>query len=334
MNVLVSTTHGFNIGDDLIRHGCQFILESLLGRHLNWFFWNRNPDLDSKSAFASNAVSAERLAASKGWDLVVIAGTPEWSGTRIRLLMEYLDVSATNIPVLFIGIGSAWAGQKADKITATIMRRQNSLTIVRNARLQQMLAEQNINAEYLPCPAFFCADYFGLTATPVSGQNLLTFQTCRDALYQSVPEARLNNALEAASRHNWQLVAHYAAEGMEAMQRNLPVRYAATAYDLVRIYATGRALVSTRLHGAVAGLSCGVPSIALGPDDFRISDAAAAYGDVLPVMNTLAAVDFASSFSNEEIRQRAKAILRFKADTRERYQTVLQPWLEKVMPAP
>ncbi len=333
LNVLVSTTHGFNIGDDLIRHGCQFIIESFVGKWVNWFFWNRNPDLDSKLAFASNAVSAERLAASKGWDLVVIAGTPEWSGARVRHLMEYLDSSAKDVPVLFIGIGSAWDGQKADEPTTAIMRRPKSMTIVRNARLQHMLAGQDIKAEHLPCPALFCADYLGTSSMPPSGVNLLTFQTCRDALYQAVPEARLNNALEAASGHNWNLVAHYAAEGLEAMRRNLPVRYAATAPDLIRIYATARVIVSTRLHGAIAALSCGVPSIALGPDDFRISDAAAAYGDILPVMNTLAAVEFASSFSDDEVLRRARDISSFKATTWAAYERALRPWLVKITPA-
>jgi len=277
--------------------------------------------------------SAERLAASKGWDFVVIAGTPEWSGVRVRHLMQYLDSSARDVPVLFVGIGSAWDGQKADEVTASIMRRSKSMTIVRNARLEHMLAEQGIKAENLPCPALFCADYFGTFSRPLSGVNLLTFQTCRDALYQAVPEARLNNALEAASRHNWQLVAHYAAEGLEAMRRNLPVLYAATAPVLIRVYAKARVLVSTRLHGAIAGLSCGVPSIALGPDDFRISDAAAAYGDVLPVMNTLAAVEFASSFSDDELRRRARDISSFKAATWTAYERTLRPWLAKITPA-
>lgn len=206
--MLVSTTHGFNIGDDVIRHGCQFLIESLLGKRVNWFFWNRNPDLDSKHRFATNAVSPERLAGSRGWDLVVMAGTPEWAGKRMRHLMEYLHSIAKDVPTVFLGIGSAWAGQKADQPTATIMRRPNSMIVVRNANLQQMLAGQDVLAEHLPCPAFFCADYLGITATPGSGTNLLTFQTCRDAPYQSVPEARLNNALEAASRYGWHLVAH------------------------------------------------------------------------------------------------------------------------------
>jgi hypothetical protein len=210
------------------------------------------------------------------------------------------------------------------------MRRSNSLVVVRNSNLQQMLAKQDITTDHLPCPAFFCADSFGLSATPTSGINLLTFQTCRDAPYQGVPEARLNNALEAASRYGWQLVAHYEAEGLEAMRRNLPLRYAATTPDLLRIYATGKAVVSTRLHGAIAGLSCGVPSIALGPDDFRISDAAAAYGDVLPVMNTLPAVELASAFSGDDLRQRAAAIARLKAATLTRYQALLLPWLSEL----
>ena len=241
--------------------------------------------------------------------------------------MEYLNSIAKDVPTVFLGIGSAWAGQKADQPTATIMRRPNSMIVVRNANLQQMLAGQDVLTEHLPCPAFFCADYLGITATPSSGTNLLTFQTCRDAPYQSVPEARLNNALEAASRYGWHLVAHYASEGLEAMRRNLPLRYAATTPDLLRIYATGRAVVSTRLHGAIAGLSCGVPSIALGPDDFRIADAAAAYGDVLPVMNTLPAVELASAFSDDDLLTRAKAISRLKATTLARYQALLLPWL-------
>jgi|GEM_PF-2244353 len=245
----------------------------------------------------------------------------------MKHLMEYLNSTARDVPVLFLGIGSAWAGQKADQATATIMRRSSSLVVVRNATLQQMLAKQDITAEHLPCAAFFCADYYGITADPLSGIHLLTFQTCRDAPYQGVPEARLNKTLEAASKFGWHLVAHYASEGLEAMRRNLPLHYAATTPDLLHIYAAGRTVVSTRLHGAIAGLSCGVPSIALGPDDFRISDAAAAYGDVLPVMNTLPAVELASSFTDDELRKKIKAIARLKADTLARYQALLSPWL-------
>ena len=82
-----------------------------------------------------------------------------------------------------------------------------------------------------------------------------------------------------------------------------------------------------RLHGAIAGLSCGVPSIVLGPDNFRISDAAAAYGDALPVMNTLPAVELASRFSDDDLRTRAEAISQLKATTLARYQALLLPWL-------
>jgi hypothetical protein len=329
LNILVSTTHGFNLGDDLIRHGCQFLVEEVLGRWHNWFQWNRNPDLDRRNNFATNAISSKRLASGVVWDLVVFAGTPEWCGPRVSALTEFLLTKSVNTPVIFLGIGSAAAHEKADSRTAELMRQARTLVVTRNPSLQRQLQSQNISVEPLPCPALFSADQLGISLQSQRRYNLLTFQTYRDAIYQEVPEQRLLNCLQAAQQSGWQLVAHYVAEALEVLRRGLSVRYAGTSLELLQVYSTGRAVASTRLHGGIAALSCCVPAVLIGPDEHRLSNAALMFGEHLPVMTTHDATTSIEQWTAEELKRRTKVLSKFKDETMNRYTKVLRVFLTK-----
>jgi hypothetical protein len=324
LNILVSTTHGFNLGDDFIRLGCQYLLESILGSGQNWFFWNRNPDLDGKTQVATNAVSEARLDRGTNWDLVVFAGTPEWCGPRVRALTEHLLRNKNIPPVIYLGIGSSAAHEGADASALALMHRPQTLVIVRNPSLRKKLKTQGIEAELLPCPAFFSADQLEVAPAPDRILNLLTFQTHRDALYQEVPTQRFDNCMKVAQRPSWQLVAHYVSEAMDAAARGLPVRYAASPLDLMRIYASGRAVASTRLHGSIAALSCGVPAILIGPDEHRLTNAAQVFGSSLPVMTTQQATGTIENWPADQIIFRQQEVAQFKSHAKKRYQQLLR----------
>jgi hypothetical protein len=91
------------------------------------------------------------------------------------------------------------------------------------------------------------------------------------------------------------------------------------------------AVVSTRLHGAIAGLACQVPSILLAPEHaFRLRSARNLFGDLLPCLDVEEALDRAAHWAGtEDWLRRSRAIQQFKIATLQRYCRLLQPFLQE-----
>ena len=300
-NVIISTTHGFNVGDDFVRHGCQYLLSRITTEPINYFFWNRNPDLDNKDSFHSNSLSNHRLIRSSNWDLIVFAGTPEWTGHRLYNLNKFI-LNNTEIPILFLGIGNNSPYDAIDDDTSRILKQSRTFAIARNNSLGQRL-----NCTVLPCPALYVADYFSIK-NKEQKNKLFNFQVDKNAMYQSIPIERLNNILHYTKDKEFTFITHYVEEALFALNNNLNFVYSPIVYDLISSYATGGSIISTRLHGGIAGLSCEVPSIVLGEHDHRIHDTAKVFGNLLPVTSVKNAMDMVETFDTRTIKLSIKQL--------------------------
>lgn len=159
MNILLSTTTGWNIGDEFIRYGVKFLLEQKY-QNITYIYYDRNPDYfvdypgnwEMGSGHFSN-----RMNNNIQWDIidmVVLAGSPEFLHGPLTPIYEGLQKNP-HIPLLCIGVGYSnpviAALTDAEK---EVLSRDSTVIIARQPGLE--LPKKPI---VLPCPALFCHDY-------------------------------------------------------------------------------------------------------------------------------------------------------------------------------
>ena len=273
LNILVSTTNGWNPGDDFIREGVQNLIQNVIGE-CNWFFYNRNPDLD---ASRSNPVSLHigHKNIQLPWDLIIFAGTPEWDSWRTKPIIEHL-LTQPDTPVMFLGIGSCNPNEKPNDLILSLMKRDQCLVVCRNHQLNKTLVDLGVKSVALPCPALFCSPKKN---TKKNGK-ILVFQDAKSP-HNSVPIS--SDFLQSAVLDGWSLVCHAYSEAIFAMQNNLPFMIG-SYHDLITTFSSAEIVVSTRLHGAIAANSSGTPSILTSSvKNYRISTCANLLG--IPEIN-------------------------------------------------
>ena len=298
MNICVSSTINWNPGDEFIRYGVLYLLKKILGQEHNYFIWNRNPDFfkqgwkdDSlKTNFWSNSLQEKDL---PFMDLFVLAGTPEWIGNPT--LPIYQEVQRTKKPFLLLGVGS---GRPLDQLTPLeneVLQNSTTLVCVRSAGLAQELKEKNIHAYTLPCPSLFCHSMDNQKGA-LTGKIGFLLQSS-SLLNQQSDLRFVQEFWKIAPNPHYELMASYIDEVRENYKQGLACSFSFEPRDYFDMYKKCDWLVTTRLHGALSSLSCGVPAVLLADEaNVRIQSTAALYKDILPVANSLQqALDFINS---------------------------------------
>lgn len=319
-NILVSTTSGWNPGDDFIREGIRRITESVLGCEANWFIHNRNPDMDGvRVEPASNHVGSSHL--DMPWGLVVFAGTPEWDSWRTQPVLEHL-ARTPELPVMFFGIGSANLGERPGSLALEVMRSARTLVICRNIDLNQTLTDLGVTSRVLPCPGFLCQE-----ATNQQKQGkLLVFQDSVSS-HVKTTEPFERTMLEATER-GWTLVCHARQESFRAMQKKIPFIYDNDYHRLMKLLASSEMVVSTRLHGAIAAASSLTPSIITGSsNNFRVTAAAAPLGMTM-INDPKEAIQTAEYWLTSGLAHQEKnRLASLRSETESAYREVLRQFL-------
>ena len=242
MNVLISTTTNWNPGDDFIRMGVKNLLNPILKKP-NWIHYDRNPD--NMVDYPSN----QRLRKEVAWDrtdLVVLAGSPEFLHEPLVLIYEGL-ATRPHIPLWAIGVGygeSEWVVPLTDH-EITVLGRPDTVIITRQMELSgrlEAILERKIHT--LPCPAILCS-------------NLITYKTSRKSLYISqgiVPDSEYDVAFCTQD--------DVCCEGF----------YSSDPVDLLNHISKYDTVVSQRLHGGLAAISCGA-HVTFQNDSFRATEA-------------------------------------------------------------
>lgn len=285
MNILVSTTQGHNPGDEIIWLGVRRLIEACYGTDNQYFFYNRNPDLQAgdqrqqRSGLVGNYMTQGSLL--KHMDMVVLAGSPEWYGGPMEALYQAIETYAPDIPLLALGIGLGSEWGSLTKLDQRVLARTKTKVVTRSFETVYMLSREGIPSRGLVCPALFA------------------FEPAREAL------ADKTLLILQKPGHGWHEVRHDLYDGTSAIKDHPDVLclhmkefeyfsdlgykplYSPDPETFSRVVSQYSKVISTRLHGAIGALSLGIPAVVVANGDFRIETCASMFGSALPVARSV-----------------------------------------------
>lgn len=234
MNILVSTTRDWNLGDEFIWMGVKRLLSNIFPGHVNYFFYNRNPDLFPYRHLHGNYLTH----VPEFIDLVVLAGTPEFYEEKMRGLYE----SVGDRPIWAIGIG--WGDEKLvpNEMELEFIKRNDFKIIARSEETRKIIPKP---IDVLPCPALLCSDIMPKTKKSCFvGQIGFNKTDEKDVIVYCIPDF-----LEA--KH---------------------ARYITETEDLINELGQYETVYTNRLHAGFATIATGGKAIFM-KNDFRIDTA-------------------------------------------------------------
>lgn len=343
MNILVSSTRQWNPGDEFIRKGVERLVQSILGPDHNWLLWNRNPDLfmnrwtdaRMRTDFLTNSLREPPLDLV---DLVIFAGTPEWLGPPVERIYRGL-LTQPEIPMLVLGGGAGSVMPRLAPHEIEVLDRTNVFISTRSADLARCLNAQlsTPKAVPLPCPAFYSATNPG---TQFDRQRIGVIAQSSGTVNQAIGEELVQDLISALRNiqtgKNLDIVSFYIDEHMRFSRLGLghPCVYSYDPEFLLAQLSSYSTIISTRLHGAIAGLSAGVPSILLAEtNNTRLRSVQQLFGSLLPIMTAPEAFEAASRVTPEEARRRSQEILSFRADAFQRLVHLVGEFLLQTLPS-
>jgi len=292
MNILLSTTTGWNIGDDFIRFGCQYLLEKYFQKTPTYIYYDRNPDFFTPGIWqmGSNHKS-NRMMNPINWkiiDLVVLAGSPEFLHGPLKPLYEGL-MDNPHIPMIALGVG--YSLPKLSPLTKeelTVLKRPNVKISTRQEslkdQLQNVLQRNDIVA--LPCPALFCTDY-KLEYTTKEKDTGVIVQA--PGGFQAIDESLANKLLNIPGNK----LCHYIKEYEWLQEKNIQAFYNPEPEEFLKEIAKYKTIHSSRLHGCIAALSNYAHVIPhYSEDNFRIIEGLKMYENVLGCSDPQKIIDF------------------------------------------
>jgi hypothetical protein len=360
--VLFSTTRMWNPGDELILAGVRRLLEAVIGP-FNTVIYNRNPSLHalrmqfdkltdvSLEGHNAKANLYQVLAPHLGhydnsWhggmslatiDLVVFAGTPEWMGEMVSPLTDRLVDSS--VPVIYLGVG-AFEGTRNLSFEALppndrhVLERARLIT-VRDPDCANTLS--SVKTHHLPCPALFSAP--AATRRNNMEKVAVSLQGSGAGNGQRIDESVLDLGVsiyhKLAARYATTLVLHYAEElddVIAARGIDGPFVYSSDANELLELYNQFDITVTTRIHGAGACASLGVPSVLLahsarsGTVDGFLSE------QLDPT--TVTADGALAHIEALDVAARSARLVAHREETWNRYLALLTPVLSDLAPTP
>lgn len=280
INVLISSTLNWNDGDDWIRMGCENVLQSVfsnLNLVANPIIFNRNPDLMTgpyyPSGFRGNLLGDYLNEPKDKIDLVVAAGSPEWSGPAHKALHKF--IFDNKIPYLMMGIGTVAKSIPLTPLDTEVFAMPTTYIYTRSKEAAEFI-NQTIGlekAEYLGCPAVFCT----------------MGEIQKDAAVVQVPQTsyshqRVPAHILSGLRRDIPMIVetvdelmHYKAIGFK------DVRYSYDPRKILELIGRYKKVVTTRLHAAIAAIATGGSAVLVADNDFRIKTAAEIFQ--IPIVN-------------------------------------------------
>lgn len=241
MNILVSTTRDWNLGDEVIWIGVKKLLDKVLPGS-NYFFYNRNPDLFSYRKVHGNYLTT----VADFIDIIVLAGTPEF----FELKMERLYETAGTRTIWAIGIAYGAAHIIPDEKETEIFKKSNFMVIARSEITREIIHKP---IEVLPCPSLLCSPPVSKTKKSCFVGNVeYNFTGEKDVICYTIPD------FEKAKKLN--------------------ARYITEAQDLISAVAPYETVYTDRLHGGFAAIATG-SSVVFQKKDFRIDSAVETWGN-------------------------------------------------------
>lgn len=334
LHILVNSTRQWNPGDEFIDIGVRRILARYFNNDDSWHLWNRNPDLSIHPTdnwdFRENLLSNNVTSLLRSLvDVVVFSGSPEWLGPRCDPIYDFLDRNR-DIPLLLIGVGSSDLKFEVRDVAKRVLSRENTLILTRGRELALYVnrALGFNKATWLPCPAVLSSDDMGEN---VQNKRLAAILQVPMGP-QSIPSTHFDQVRRAldSCENEIDIIAFHEKE-CEFLASSFPdrrLRYSEKAETYISWFRQYGGVVSTRLHGALAAVSCGVWSCILQRHDFRVNSTA----ELIPIVNLLdpilafqAAV---SAITQNSVQERSK-ISSFKHQAVSDYKAIVHPFMTR-----
>lgn len=246
MNVVISTTFGWNIGDQIILAGVKRLLglawnpaENLW--RMRYVHHDRNPVKLPSGGEESHA------AIRSGWaDALVIAGSPGWTLECDEVYRAALDMG---VPIYLIGIGTGTNGNHlAEQVSEhpNIARALSAAKVVicRDEIARDVAAMHAQSVELLPCPAVANGLWGGIGWAS---------------------EGRV--ALGEYYAGPWCMSTGVAHQTSDLERSGGRAFYSSSVADYLAIYMGAQDVVSSRLHASILRLAFGLPVANLWPAD-------------------------------------------------------------------
>jgi ADP-heptose:LPS heptosyltransferase/GT2 family glycosyltransferase len=326
LNVLISSTRQWNPGDEFILFGVQNLLTEVIKNPINWVLYDRNPDLFiggydyavQMDKFWTNAYCQNDYS---GFDIAVIAGTSEWFGRPLekfyRLVREY------KIPLIVIGAG--YYSDSPINFTEDELYCLSELAqiiTVRDSYASKALDRISVKHSLLPCPALFAASEHHC---PNQIQKVGFILQANNTLNQRIPLQLTEAGYEAAIKLQntglkVDMVTLYTDEFVAFSKRqSLPVRYSYDSNHIINMLKEYDAVVSTRLHGAIAANSLGKPAIMFNEDPRCVSAA-----NLFPHISLSKPEDIIDQLEKIDVQRLKQELPQFKSAVKDKYVTLLQ----------
>jgi len=248
MNLVLSTTVGWNIGDQFIFMGVRELLRSAWGT-FSVVIHDRNP-----VKLMSGGVESHKVIAC-GWaDALVIAGSPGWTTECAEIYRTALD---HKVPIYLIGIGAgapleSLADEVAGNPDIVEALHEAALVICRDEVVRDVVGRHREDHHLLACPASYSPHPLGTPVGPVGALIAL------GPHYEGDWGADRTMAHQIADLERSEGKAFYSED-----PQNYLARYAGASH-----------VTSSRLHASVVCRAMGVPVTNLWPDDdFRCATA-------------------------------------------------------------
>lgn len=330
MNILYASTHGWNIGDDFIRMGCERLMEELFPGH-NRLLYDKSPHVRSGLGDVWEKDDGQFHGNSAGYvkhrnlkiDLLVGAGTP---GNDGPVMGHFFDWDAPAIGLALGGLPQALNGHIVD-----CWRRCRVLTVRSQHLLEPYRKLFGGHVRYLPCTSLFwtddtrtvsCLHRVALGWKCAEGHsvtnNVMTVEQHDRmlALYRELMKAR--------PELEYFIACHHIDELMDA-QRTLPELESRCCHDehlYNKVYGDADFVITPKVHGCGCCAAMGIPGVLLpmdhraGTADGFLSPRTWEPGEILREMDVC--------------RQRSDMLLWHKDKAWDAYMRLLREWKERL----
>jgi len=232
LNILFKSTTHISIGDDIAFFGTKALFNRVLPGH-NAFLFSHGEKDTWKPHLKMDI------------DLIVIAGTPVWSGREMSSLEEYIIKHKK--PVFYCGVGMNY-GENARTDAALA----HSIGFIARDNHAYKRAIQVTEARSFSCPSIFCTD-----AKPQTGDKIgiiLQVDTWPERQLELIRRFRKEEVLIISNEivdHVW--ACEHLPDYEKVYSRWLP--------DMMGYYLRCKEIYAMRIHGAHLAYALGIPTV-------------------------------------------------------------------------
>ncbi|MBY6239712.1 polysaccharide pyruvyl transferase family protein [Methylosinus sp. Sm6] len=234
MNILYKTTTHVSIGDDIAFFGTKRVFDTVVPGH-NAFVYSRS----EKDAWKADL--GIRI------DLVVIAGTPIWSGRQMRGLEEF--VIQNKKPIFYCGVGMNYEDNPSRDLALA-----NAVGFIGRDNFAWKRARRRTDAVVYCCPSIFSVD-----ASPTRGDKIGVILQV-----DTFPEKQMN-LIKRWPKEDVVIICNEIIDYVWA-EANLPgydIVYSRVLKDMTQFYLRCKEIYSMRIHGAHLAYALGIPTVCI-----------------------------------------------------------------------